>query len=88
VATDDSDVRALKDGKDRVYKEAAIPSGMYRGLQPKSLFGSSVGTLSVRAMIVANADWIEANQAAFETFLQAVNRAMPAIRHKVEIPAD
>jgi TRAP transporter TAXI family solute receptor len=88
VATDDSDVRALKDGKEKVYREATFPSGMYPGLQPKSLFGSSVDTLAVRAMIVANSDWIEANQSAFEIFLQAVNRAMPAIKHKVEIPAD
>jgi len=88
VATDDSDVRALREGKEKVYKEATFPSGLYRGLQPKSLFGSSVDTLSVRAMIVANEDWVDANQGAFETFLQAVNRALPAIRQKVEIPAD
>jgi TRAP transporter TAXI family solute receptor len=88
VATDDSDVRALKLGKDKVYKEATFPSGTYPGLQPKSLFGSSVDTLSVRAMIVANSDWVDANQSAFETFLQAVNRALPAIKRKVEIPAE
>lgn len=85
VATDDSDVASLKDTKGRpVYETAAIPSGTYpRSFQARSLFGSGIDALSVSAIVISSVPFIEGNDAAYDKFLTAVNRALPAILEHV-----
>lgn len=86
VPTDDSDVARLKDAKGRpVYASASIPSGTYpRSFQTRSITGSSIGAISLDAILVTNVPFIEANDAVYDRFLTAVGKAMPAIQEHVE----
>ncbi len=86
VPTNDSDLPKLRDPKGKpVYETSEIPSGTYpRAFQTRSLTGSSVSDLVVSAILVANVPFIEANEAAYDKFLTAVNRAMPAILDHVQ----
>lgn len=85
VATNDSDVAALKDAKGRpVYQDTTIPSGTYpRAFQTRSIGGSSVGAIAASAIVVSNMTFIDNNDAAYDKFLTAVNRALPAILEHV-----
>jgi TRAP-type uncharacterized transport system substrate-binding protein len=86
IPADDGDVLKIKDAKGHyVYADASIPSGTYTsGLQPKSILGSSVKTVSVTAMIVANGDYLDAHDGDYALFLRAVNAALPGIKSIVE----
>lgn len=86
VATDDSDVAGIKDAKGRpVYDSTSIPSGTYpRAFQTRSLTGSSVGAISASAIIISNVSFIEGNEATYDKFLTAVNKALPAILEHVD----
>lgn len=86
AATDDSDVAKLLDAKGRpVYQKTSIPSGTYsRAFQTRSLTGSSVGAISTSAIVIGSVPFIEENEAAYDKFLAAVNRAIPAVLEHVE----
>lgn len=85
VPADDSDMPGVKDPKGKpMYAKADIPSGTYTGgLQPKSIMGSSVSTISVEAVMVAKTAWIDDHEADYQNLLRGVNRAMPAIKERV-----
>jgi TRAP-type uncharacterized transport system substrate-binding protein len=85
VPTNDSDLPGVKDPKGRpVYETAEIPAGTYpHAFQTRHLTGSSVGAVSVQAIVVGNVPFIEANEKTYDGFLTAVNKAMPAILEHV-----
>lgn len=85
VATNDSDVEKMKDAKGQyVYEDLSIPSGTYpRAFQTRSLMGSSIGAIAPHAIVVSNVSFIEANDAVYDKFLSAVNKAEPAILEHV-----
>jgi TRAP-type uncharacterized transport system substrate-binding protein len=91
VPTNDSDLLKLKSpGKNGkvIYEEALIPSGTYPGgLQPASIMGSSVKTISVNALFVTNTDYIDAHPNDYDSLLRSVNRAIPAVHNRV-MPKD
>ena len=86
VATNDSDVGALKDAKGRpVYEMSAIPSGTYpRSFQTRSLAGSAVSAIAVPAIVVANTNFIDQYESTYDKFLTAVDRALPTILEHVQ----
>jgi len=87
IASNDGDILNVKDPKGHlVYTNDSIPSGTYAGgLQPSSLFGSSVDTVSVNALIVSNSDFIDANEGVYTQFLRAVNNAVPGIKEHMTV---
>ncbi|AUI68327.1 TAXI family TRAP transporter solute-binding subunit [Beggiatoa leptomitoformis] len=84
VAVDDGDFDNKKDqlGK-RIYHFAKIPSGTYDKLQ-SGFFSSSVTTIAVQAVVVANKEWIDANPDAYNNFATAVFDAIPHIKRLIE----
>lgn len=86
VPSNDRDILKTKDGRGRkVYSDVEIPSGTYSGgLQPRSLFGSSVNTVAVNAVIVASSKYIDEHEPDYNKFLRAVNAAIPSIKGRVE----
>jgi TRAP transporter TAXI family solute receptor len=85
IAADDSDLPKIKDPKGKpVYTKATIPSGTYPGgLQPALIMGSSVDTIAVDAVFVTNTRFIDENEQSYNSLLQAVNNAVPAIKNKL-----
>ena len=77
----------LKDAKGRaVYARSEIPSRTYpEGLQAAGMFtsGKAVDTIQVESILVDNAPYAEAHEQNINTFLGAVNKAMPAINDRV-----
>lgn len=79
----DSDLPKIKDSKGRpLYVINDIPGKTYPHLQ-HGFFGSSVPTLTVEAILVANTKWVEKEKDAYERLLKAVNAAMPTINNRV-----
>jgi hypothetical protein len=84
IPSDDGDILKLKDSKGRlVYTRETIPSKTYDGLQ-KGWFSSAVNTIGVQAVIAANKDFLDKDQAAYSKFLDAVHKALPTIKAKLE----
>ena len=77
----------LRDAKGRaIYQRSAIPSGTYPGgLQPSGVFtsGKSVDTVEVQSILIDNVPYADAHEGNLNTFLTAVNKAMPTINDKV-----
>lgn len=77
----------LKDAKGRpVYLRSEIPSRTYpEGLQAAGMFtsGKAVDTVQVQSILVDNVPYAEAHDQNINTFLAAVNKAMPAINDRV-----
>jgi TRAP-type uncharacterized transport system substrate-binding protein len=85
IPSNDSDILKIKDSKGHfVYMNEEIPSGTYRGLQPRSIMGSSVNTVGVNAMIVVSSDYLDKHDGDYEKFLSAVKSAVPGIKAHVE----
>lgn len=83
INAQDSDMLGVKDPKGRVmYQEGSIPGGTYHDLQ-HGFFSSSVPTITVDSIFVANSNWVDANADAYDRLLRAVNTAMPAINNRV-----
>lgn len=83
VPTDDSDIKDAKDVKgNKLYEYNTIPGGMYPGLQDGT-FSSSVATISVKALIVVDSNWVDAHDKEYGKFLEAVRKASPAIKQRV-----
>ena len=83
VNAQDSDIPGVKDPKGKtMYEKASIPGGTYPDLQ-HGTFGTSVPTITVQSILVANSNWVDANGAAYDALLKAVNGAMPTINEKV-----
>lgn len=83
VAVDDWDFNDTVDDKGKkVYNFESIPGGTYDALQD-GVFSSAVDTITVDAVLVVKADWIDENPDVYEQFLKASLRAQPAIRERV-----
>lgn len=88
AGTDDGDMRGLaRDARGQpVYEYSEIPSGTYPRIQPSgTLYGTrAVGTIVVDALFVANIDWINANERAYDSLLRSFSAAKPAIEKLVQ----
>jgi len=81
VPTDDRDIKDAKDPKGNpLYSYDAIPSGMYP--VNGGLF-NGVDTISVKALLVVSSDWADQNDREYNKFLEAVRKALPAIKQRV-----
>jgi TRAP-type uncharacterized transport system substrate-binding protein len=83
INAQDSDMPSIKDPKGHpMYEEAAIPGSTYPNLQ-HGFFSTSVPTITVESIFVANSNWVDANADGYDRLLRAVNMAMPAINNRV-----
>jgi len=83
IAADDSDMPSVKDPRGRsMYTKVTIPGGTYKNLQ-SGFFSSSVDTIAVEALIVANTSFVEQNEGAYNALLRAVNNSIPAINNRL-----
>jgi TRAP-type uncharacterized transport system substrate-binding protein len=64
-----------------VYSYGKIPSGTYPRIQPSgAIYGTKdLDTMQVEALFVTNAEWVNANDAAYEKILKAFASAKPSI---------
>jgi TRAP-type uncharacterized transport system substrate-binding protein len=73
----------IKDKRGRpLYERSAIPSGTYPGgLQASGWFtsGGAVDTVKVQSVLIDNVDYANSHEANLNLFLNAVNKALPAI---------
>lgn len=80
IKANDGDFDNAKDEKGQpIYHYADIPGGTYPKIQDGT-FGSAVRTVAVDAMWVVRTDWIEKNEKPYNWFLDAKNKAGPAIK--------
>ncbi len=82
VPTDDWDMgKVAKDGRGKdVYAYSEIPSNTYKRIQHATMFGTqAVKTITVDALFVANVNWINANDKAYNSVLRGFAGAKPAI---------
>jgi TRAP transporter TAXI family solute receptor len=83
INAQDSDMPGVKDPKGKtMYEKASIPGGTYPDLQ-HGMLSTSVPTITVMSILVANSNWVDANGPAYDALLKAVNQAMPAINQRV-----
>lgn len=83
VATDDWDMgKVAKDGRGvAVYGYSEVPADTYPRVQPGgTLYGTKpVKTITMDALFVANVNWINANERAYDGLLRAFAAAKPGI---------
>jgi uncharacterized protein len=83
VGTDDRDMTTVaKDARGQyVYSYGEIPAGTYPRIQPSgTVYGTkAIGTIQVDAIFVANSNWINANDSAYDSLLRAFQAAKPEI---------
>ncbi|MCW2242237.1 TAXI family TRAP transporter solute-binding subunit [Azospirillum canadense] len=84
VPVKDGDFASVKDpGGNKVYSAEDIPGSTYKALQ-SGFFSSAVPTLAVEALVVLRADWAEQNKRGLDELSDAVLRATPAIKQRVD----
>lgn len=83
VKVDDRDFDKMKDAKGKqLYEYLDIPGSTYKGVQD-GVFSTSVSTVAVSALFVANAGFADKHGKAYDAILRAETKALPAIRKLV-----
>ncbi len=84
IDVDDSDFndQVGRDGKD-LYEFDTIPSDVYPNIQD-GLFSSSIETLVVRAVLVVNSKWTQANPNGLKSLNESLHAVKPLIDNKVD----
>jgi len=84
VGTDDRDMtKTAKDDRgNAVYTYGEIPAGTYPKIQPTgAVYGTkAIGTIQVDAIFVANTNWINNNETAYDKLLRSFAAAKPQIQ--------
>ena len=83
ITAKDSKLRQQKDDQGRpLYETGTIPGGKYKKLQ-SGFWGSSVETMTVEALLLANKQWVEANTALYTKVVRARDKLRPEMLQKV-----